>query len=96
MRLHPSTIRGLRGALLDALVEGPPQDSGERWFCEDLMRFSLDELREEARRLELRSLLTPVRERTDWPARWCTDRLERVQALLRTRHAAGAWSRVRR
>jgi len=92
MQRHPITTRGL----LDVIIEGPPGDVGERWFQADLVRFSSEELREEARRLELRMLLTPIHERANWPACWIVDRLERVHVLLRAHRAADEWSKLRR
>lgn len=85
-------LRGLRGALLDLIIAGPPNDAGERWFCADLARFSQSELRDEARRLRLRLLLTPPREH-DWPTTWLAERLQRIDAML---GAAAKSARVRR
>ncbi len=82
--------------MLDALIVGPPADPGERWFCDDLARFSSEELREERRRLRLRLLLTPSREKDRWSAVWLAARLEHVEALLRVDTTAGAWARARR
>jgi hypothetical protein len=86
----------LRTVILDALIVEPPADPGERWFCDDLARFSSEELREERRRLRLRRLLTAPREKDRWPAVWLAARLERVEALLRADTTAAAWARARR
>lgn len=97
MQRHSTrTPRGLHGLILDAIAEPPPTWPGERWFHDDLDYLDRQQLLAERDRLRLRVLLTPRRERDDWPARWVAARLERVEELLRAHHTAAAWSRVQR
>lgn len=80
-----AALRGFRGALLDAIADGPPLYPGQRWFNHDLPELPTDDLREEHRRCRLRLLLTPQTDRDRWPAAWFTERLTRVGDELRRR-----------
>lgn len=71
--------------VLDFIAAGPPAYPGERWFCDDVHRLGLEDLREEKRRLQLRQLLTDPRERDRWPACWIAARLRRVEEVLHDR-----------
>lgn len=95
MSTHSSILNGLRDALLDTIIEGPPAWPGEKWFHADLAHLSREELVAERERLHLRLRLMTAIQCSRWPGVWFGERLERVEALLRTRHAAAGWSRVR-
>jgi len=77
-----SRLTGLRGALLDAISEGPPPFPGERYFGADLQHLGPQELQAEHQRLRLRLLLTDPHEREHWPASWVANRLRRVEEEL--------------
>lgn len=78
-------LTGLRTALLDALVEGPPAAPSDRWFNDDLWNLDRNRLLVERTQLRLRLSLEDLRSRDLWPTCWFVQRLQRVEQILRGR-----------
>lgn len=66
---------------LAARLASPPARANERHFHEDLLDLPDGELRLELHRLRLAVLLS------DPPCEWDVERLDRIEAELRARHA---------
>lgn len=86
MAVRSGRFSGLRGAFLDMLAEDPPQAGIDKFFHDDLLNLSHDDLHEERLRLQARLRFTPRPERVHWPAVWFSQRLERVEGELRGHH----------
>jgi hypothetical protein len=75
-------LRGLQGAVLDAIAPGPPDCPSERWFLDDLQRMATEDLQREQRCYQLRVLLTEPARRDHWPHVWVLDRLHAINLEL--------------